>query len=127
MKATPRNNNDEPEPLTNETRKIETSPSGKRLIRQALARAREASRRSPDAEPWVKPDGTDSGHRAWITIDGREHEILVNALLSRQHELRSELDELQATGTDDDQFVELEIDEHEALLQKIHDAPATDQ
>lgn len=75
-------------------------------------------------ESWIKTDGTDSNLRTWITMDGREHEILVNALQTSQHDLQDELRKLDAEGIDNHLLV-LEIDEHETLLQKIHDAPAT--
>lgn len=75
-------------------------------------------------ESWINVDGTDSNLRTWITIDGREHEILVNALQTSQHDLQEELRTLDAKGIDNHMLV-LEIEEHEALLQKINEAPAT--
>lgn len=73
-------------------------------------------------ESWIDPDGTDSNLRTWTTIDGREHEILVNALQTSQHDLQEELRKLDAKGIDNHPLL-LEIEEHEALVQKIHEAP----
>lgn len=63
-------------------------------------------------------------NRTWIEIDGREAEILVNALSKREFEGCEELRWASSHGISASQL-ELELDGVRQLLQKIHAAAET--